>query len=478
DSQVSGGIFSISQLAGFLDERRIDVGIITDHDHVEVEYGLFPFRKLLTYKISRPSIRTIGINNYLNQIDTMDSSYTNLILLPGVEAVPFYRWTGCIFTRNLTLHDWHRHLLVFGLKNPKDLGNLPSIANNGAKRLSMNAIGMASIYLVLFFLGLKLRKRASVINMPSQKTRSMIRLRVPALHKQRRVRFWGNLIMLAGAFGFVYQLPFQENKNNPYDTVDSPAPYQELIDYVHENQGLVFWAHPEVQSAEYIHGIEAETFPYHQLLLKTQNYTGFAIFWEGMEQIGRPNGIWDLVLNQYCLGTRDQPIWAISELDFGDGNKPDNITESLTMLLVKEKSTAEVLSALRSGRMYATRNFVHRWLRVQEFSVGSRQRAFSGEQIVVDAESTATVKIIIDVQKSSNFMLQLIRNGKIIYIDHRSAAGQWHINFSDAELLNDRKSYYRFLVYENHWPVLASNPIFVLPSGVGFVQPPNDAKHQ
>jgi hypothetical protein len=80
----------------------------------------------------------------------------------------------------------------------------------------------------------------------------------------------------------------------------------------------------------------------------TRNYTGFAIFWEGMREIGKPGGVWDKVLKQFCEGQRKRPVWAIAELDFESDWAKNLVEETLTILLLKDR-TPEVVRAFRAG---------------------------------------------------------------------------------------------------------------------------------
>ena len=79
-------------------------------------------------------------------------------------------------------------------------------------------------------------------------------------------------------------------------------PYQDLINYVNKKGGLTFWAHPEHEEVVNVKGVRAVTKPYYEDLLRTDGYTGFSVFYEGYNKIGRPGGIWDKVLMEYCSG--------------------------------------------------------------------------------------------------------------------------------------------------------------------------------
>ncbi|MBU4445460.1 MAG: hypothetical protein L6422_06950 [Candidatus Marinimicrobia bacterium] len=92
DSKVSGGSYTISELAGIANSYGLDAAIITDHDNMKVSYGISPFQNFLKFSIQENSISKYGIEKYLQEIEQINKVYTNIILIPGVEAVPFYFW--------------------------------------------------------------------------------------------------------------------------------------------------------------------------------------------------------------------------------------------------------------------------------------------------------------------------------------------------------------------------------------------------
>ena len=495
DTQISGGKYSPEELAVFFEEQNLDVAFITDHDHVSAEYGFFPFRNVFKYRHHRPSIYTYGEGNYFNKINSINKQYPNIFVFPGIEAVPFYHWEGSLLQKNLRLKNWHRHLLVLGLNRAEDIEVLPSLINKQYSRYSALKIlaGIISflglIYCVLTYLKiLNTRKSPNSVqpnlHMVKNRTEKTVITKnghvieqmqnvlpysykisnYPSLKKQ------GNrgkkTLLIIGFFVCVLVIinsyPFKVQKYSQYDIDYGAQPYQDLIDYVNKKNGLIFWAHPEATFQSNVWKIEMDTPAYPELLLQTFNYTGFAIFWEGMKKVGCPGGIWDMVLNQYCTGHREKPVWAIGELDFEDSKDPKLLREALTPLWVQNKSEVAILNALKKGRMYATRNFAGDFIQVEKFSIGDKGRsafAISGEKLVF--QIAPTMNISFTISQNGAYRLELIRNGDIIQNFERSESGEWRIQFSDNEVPLKRKSYYRFLLYRNNWPVLASNPIFV-----------------
>lgn len=495
DTEISGGKYSPDELALFFKEQKLDAAFITDHDHVTVEYGFFPFRNVFKYRHDRPSVHTFGAENYITKIKELNRQNSDVFIFPGIEAVPFYNWEGSLFQKNLRLKNWHRHVLVLGLDNADIIEKLPSPINKqyggySFAKLFAGSLALASMaFLISIYLNIhrRLKNENQVrpnLELVKNRTETMAVTSSGRLMKQTRdvlpysykiskyparkkSGFRARKISVKVGFIFcmlvlVNNYPFKAQKYSQYEIDAGAQPYQDLIDYVNKNNGLVFWAHPEAENQADVWKIEMNTAAYPELLLQTFNYTGFAIFWEGMKKVGRPGGIWDMVLNQYCAGKRKKPVWAIGELDFEDENDPKLLRETLTSLWLREKSEAEILDALKKGRMFATRNFAGDFISLEKFFIQDKRgsaHAISGEELFCEAAPEVNIDFIIN--KTGEYRLELIRNGKVIKNFQRTGGGEWKIQFSDSELPWDQKSYYRFLLYRNNWAVLASNPIFV-----------------
>jgi len=137
---------------------------------------------------------------------------------------------------------------------------------------------------------------------------------------------------------------------DPYHGDQGAAPYQQLIDYVVQRGGLVFWAHPEVVH-QGRHGlIEDYTEPYLHLLEQTSGYHGFALTYWGYLSAVEPGQVWDRLLTDYCRGRRLQPAWIVGELDWR--NQERSLTAVTTRVVASSRSRGAVLEALRHGRMW------------------------------------------------------------------------------------------------------------------------------
>ncbi len=356
DSAVSGGPMPIVDLvkkASRADVRNdhgrgIQVVVLTDRDEAEIEYGVPLLRKLIRYRLTLPSIRTYGARRYLADIQAAQEQNPQLVVIPGAECLPFYYWEEdfslsalwrAVEKRDigqmLRLRKPHEHLLAIGLTEPKDYEEIPSLANGYLVVLSSAWLSLAA-YAAAAGWGVWLLRR---------RTRRSRRRRA-----RRAAAAW--LLIVGGAVLCAARLIDPPRQYDAYHGDAGAGPYQAFIDYVNDRGGLVFWAHPEVeQRVSYsspLGQIAAYTPSYADDLLWTRDYAGFAIFWEGMREIGKPGGVWDKVLKQYCEGQRKRPVWAIAELDYESDWAKNLVEETLTILLLKDRTPA-VVRAFRAG---------------------------------------------------------------------------------------------------------------------------------
>ena len=98
--------------------------VFTDSALRRWEYGLWPARAWIKRVIEQPSVRTFGAARYLDTLRHL--SAPQLLVLPGLEAAPFYYWRRSPFDRRGgQIRGWSQHLLVFGLDDPRAIQRLP-----------------------------------------------------------------------------------------------------------------------------------------------------------------------------------------------------------------------------------------------------------------------------------------------------------------------------------------------------------------
>lgn len=450
---VDAGGPTVAQAVGMVERAGLGVAIITPHDQSVVEYGLPPFRRLLKFGETRPSIRSYGAPRYVDEVAAADAQTPGVVTIHGAEAVPAYYWAGSLWGGPLTVKNIHKHLLVIGLPGPEDYERLPSVAAGFPVRFTIRCLpGLWPALLTLLgaFMIILARMR-SAKGMPQTMT--------PGL-----------LIAGLGVVFIIDRYPFCP-LYDPYHGDPGEGPYQAVIDYANARDALTFWAHPEVwqrtvrpapwPASMLVDSVAFETRPYASSLLQTTGYTGFAVFEEGMLAVGRPGGIWDQTLIEYCAGVRSKPVWAIGEVDFESPDPDDDITTCQTVFLVEDRTRNGVLQALREGRMYA-RRAPGLGLSIRDFTVSDtagQRYAAMGERLTLNGSPHIRIAMDFKTAPSRPVELVLIRGGtpiRTFYVTDTTP-----VTFEDPVLGGSGTTFYRFIAQMDGWPVLASNPVFV-----------------
>lgn len=458
DSTVSGGEFTPQEMADFLKKHDIQVGIFTDHDTVNWDYGFFPAKwligKLTGWLIASAfdragSVQSYGAEAYVDLINTIDEQEEDLILLPGVEAIPFFYWEGSLLFNTLSIHQVYKHLLAFGLPDPQDYDRLPSVGSGFFRTYGLHSI------LSLWPIGLL------ILIFQVFKATDDTQFR-------RIVRPIGTALIIVCLLFLTQNFPYAYPRYDQYHGDKGTQPYQDFIDFVENRGGMVFWAHPEIEVDKVIEKpplkVAMKTPPYHVDLLYTQNYTGFSAFFEGMKHIIPVGAIWDQILNEYCQDKRARPIWAIAEGDIeGDHFSPQ---ESETVFLLKERTQADALAALREGRIYAVAGPNAHHFTLESFTVSSPlNKSTSGQTLTADpGDVTVTATITFDSPTDKRRYVQatLIRDGEPI--GNFKGEGSLEIEYQEqSKLRADRLHYYRIDANAPNQTRLLSNPIFLKP---------------
>ena len=488
DSNVSGGRYSPEKLVDMAEQAGLDALIFCDHDRFGVEYGIPPFRNLIKKRFTNPSLESFGFDRYLRLLDSLDRATPALAIIPGAEVNPLYYWSEDPFREtlsqgfdldrftfnSLTLKNWHQHLMVIGLSNPGDYQDLPAtaskihppfkyyfslIAQSGFSALLKSPLVTIFFAGIGILLGIRLffKRSANQVDFYGQ----TLKVKRKPLRKTAAILITFCLALIIDRY------PFTPWLNSPYGKDDRTAATQRLIDYVAEKGGLIYFAHPEAGNETRLNDIKISTLPAANLLLKTENYTGFAVFGEGFREVGAPGGIWDRTLRQYCAGERSHPVWAVGELDF-EGDLPDRFLEEVsTFVWAEENSPAAILQALAAGRCYASQFFAPRFLRLKEWSITSVSNPKSA---VVSGENLSSAdSIILNIEigfapgedippEAKDFSLFIVRDGKIIHKVHFKES----LKLKFRDLPPEDISYYRlWLIQGEHNPIIAANPIFV-----------------
>lgn len=444
DTTIGDGMFSPEEMVRKVKEAGLKVAVVTDKDNQKVEYGIPPLRKIIRKTEERQSVRTYGAKDYLDLVDGIGKQNPDMTIIAGLEAVPFYYWEGSYFNRDLKLMNFHKHLLVIGLEKPEDIKGIPSVCCNNPVLFNWWCL-LNAWPLLLLPAGLWL-----VLN----KKTEYVSLQQLVVKKEKRPYFVpGLLILLSGLLFSINNIPFCKPLYDQYHGDRGLLPYQTFIDYVENKGGMVFWAHPDVDSRYKQQRIEVNTPPYSDELLRTSNYTGFAVLLEGMKTTGRPGGIWDAVLKQYLNGQRRRPVWAIGELDF---NPSTWMGETQTVFLVDRNNRQEILKAMREGRMYAVSGDPKPVLDAfQVWDDKNNAWVEMGGTAAVGNNVRLRIHVRLPEAKKKNMKLKLIREGAVI--KEIDLDMELETELTDDGPEKGRKTYYRIDIDGK----LISNPIFV-----------------
>ena len=198
-----------------------------------------------------------------------------------------------------------------------------------------------------------------------------------------------------------------------------------------------------------------ETAPYYHELLNTKDYTGFAVFAEGMKHSGIPGGVWDQVLIEYINGERKKPVWAIGELDYEEG---DWMGETQTVFLLKKLTKEDVLAALRDGRMYSVIGNVKTpkpaLERFQIWDDSSQKWVEMGQTVNVKEATKMRIKLSLPAGQNQTGELKIIREGEVVKVINVTSSYEDIIDFDYRK--PNGKTYYRV----DYNGTLISNPIF------------------
>ena len=440
-SRFSDGCSSVQELQTLAQHRGLDGLIFGDHDQKSLEYGIWPFERILKKKDQHPSLLASGAATFISEIRRLNDADADQVLIPAVESAPFYYWTGRLFENNLTAHDWGKHLLIVGLPSAVDYEQLPILNSNFSTEYSQRFLLPFVIFCALFLLGTfcfykKWRPKTSLL--------------------------WMVLMALLAANNH----PLRSSPFDPYHGSQGVKPYQELIDYAVSRGALVFWNHLETATAMGRGGesMKLETPPHAQDLLATRNYTGFQMLHDSPVTAADPGREWDQVLNEYLAGKRSQPVWGYGANDFHcegqDGHKLGGVR---TIVVVRQKDEPAVIQAMREGRMYAVRQAdASNRLALDSFALSdpaTGQRALWAGQLVSQGFPQLNAEIRATGGLTRPVNISIIRNGR--EVQRETVTLPYHLQWRDTTVDRSAPAYYRLIIDAGESDRLLTNPIFV-----------------
>lgn len=445
------GAASPEELARAARGAGVEALILTDHLLERVAYAPWPVGRVMGVAVSRPSVMRLGIGRYFEAVARAAKAVPGVVLIPGVEVSPFARFHGSPLDGSLELRDWHRHALVIGLEDPVLLAGLPITGNRGGGAWSPWSLGFL-LPLALFAWSLRRLAR------PVWREVHLGGYRL----RRRRLPAGAALLGLLSGGILIAGFPFRVERFGAVGPDPGSEPYRAFAEEAARRGAVVSWAHPEAAAAAELRGVRAHTRPYPELVRETAAHA-FGALPEGTERLIPPGALWDLALRDHLEGRRPLPTFALAELDEHRAAVAVDFRLLQTVFLVREKSAAGLLEALRAGRFYA------RWtpaggtpLRLERFTVEAAE-ADGGTALQGGTVRTAAIVRIRFALEGGGppVAVRLIRDGVVVWSDRRIPPFDRTI-----EERVERPTCYRLDVEGPYPSRLLANPIFVVPAGI------------
>ncbi|MDW8055324.1 MAG: PHP domain-containing protein [Elusimicrobiota bacterium] len=427
-SSISGGKNSVEQIVAKAKEFGIESIVLTDHLIREVEFGLWPLRKVLKLTKTYPSVFRFGIKNYLKTIEKISRCYPDIILVSGVEVTPYYYWS--VEENNLIANNLHTHLLLIGLEKEQNYKRLPVLGNElGSGLFNIKLILLIALLVIL-----------SIV-----------------------LRSW-KLLAISTVL-VLYNYPFKSLPFNQYVNRENIA-YQYLFDYITKTQNYIIsiWSHPEATNYEKKTPLTrigkltvcTRTIPYEDMLVTTKGYDGFSIFAEGYRKVGNPLGIWDFILKEYIDGKREKPVWCYSEVDLVEVD--DEIYFRKNILYVSSKTYENVVRSLKRGNLYAVWRNKDRELVLNNFRLNDDTAVFGETYDIVSDKLKIEFELNFSDNKQEKVKIWIIRNNEIVYNQEKLIPTK--VTYYDKTFAK-KHSYYRVFIQGEYPHMLATNPVFI-----------------
>ena len=437
-TRFSRGCSTLRDVAEMARAKGIDTVIFGDQARDSLEYGVVPLERIIRKRNENASILTMGAPAYIAEVNDNDKQFEETILISGSEVAPFYYWTGSVLNGNLIANNPDKHLFIVGFDEPEIYEQLPILDSNFSKRYLTHYQNYFYGYLIFFLLFLTIFLKG---------------------YKKKLTRVFAGVMFLLA----LNNIPFKSSPFSQYKGDLGTEPYQELIDYVTSNGGLIFWNHMEAPNKIKQKGrVSYKTEPYPEDLVLTSGYTGFQSVADFPIMQIEPGNEWDNVLNKYLEGTRKKPVWGYGGNNYLCENGGTKLGEIRTIFLVRQKSRDEILEAMASGRMYAVRQTGDERISLDNFTLSdiiSGQQATMGEELISNDFPELKIKVRMTSGTEKTVRLSVIRNG--IEVKQEKVSLPYELTWRDVNLnKNNGPLFYRLKVEADSKNYLVSNPIF------------------
>ena len=412
-SDTSTGDFGLEALVALADQQGIGALLLAENYRLRVTYGLPPFRALTRIGFQERSVGDAP-ERYLAGVAEVRRRLPHVLLIPGVEVMPHYYWTGSPLALDMTVHNLQKNILVFGVSDPAALRALPSAGHPSAGHYTLQSVADALPVLLAVPGVIALLRRRPV-------RRRLGRGAVIVVRRRAWVR--GTLLGAIGVTALVRGWPFTAD---PFSTSSDPgiAPYQALIDRVEQLGGATVWSFPEARDVgeDRIGPVRVArlTEPHADDLLKSFRYTAFGAVYEDTSTFERPGGGWDRLLGDYVRGERSRPAWAVAESGFHGLTAGKQVGPLQTVFLVTERSEAGVLDALRRGRMYAVQRTRELGFDLAQLTVtAGGASAGAGETLQVPPGTRIELAVAVEASdgRAHDVRVVIVANGRAVALE-------------------------------------------------------------
>jgi PHP domain-containing protein len=458
-SDASTGSDSLESLVAQARSYGIDAIILTDNFLLRYEYGLFPLRGLIRRTVTLPSIMSSGVDRYLEAIREVNRRHPEVLVLPGVEVMPHYYWTGSLFRKDLTLHDAQKNILVVGLPADTDYKRLPVAGNYASYEYGwLSVLWLSPVLLV-----------APAMWLLNRRVERKVRVGWTFMIVRTRLVVQGVALLIVAGLLLFNNYPFGQPPFDVYQDGNGLQPHQHLIQYVRERGGLTVWSMPEVRDFNrYGFGrlgvVTVKTDPYPDALRQTTDYTAFGALYFDTITMTDAGGVWDAVLGDYASGRRTTPVWGVGEAAFhGRGHAGKELFDVETIVWVRERTEPALLDALEKGRMYTLLRSKEYGLILNEFTLISEatgEASVSGQTLRVPASSPILVRLAVssDDGRSRQTPVLVIRSGRLMKTGTETVP--FTLTLRDTAPSVGDMSYYRLMIGTGDHRIV-SNPIFI-----------------
>src|SRR5207249_12167394 len=126
-SDLTTGALPLDEVARIAESSGLSAIFLAENYLLRVEYGLPPFRALTRVTKEETSVLGgAGTTQFLERVAATRRNYPRTPIVPGVEVMPHYFWTGSPASLSMTLHHVQKNLLVFGISEDRKSTRLNS----------------------------------------------------------------------------------------------------------------------------------------------------------------------------------------------------------------------------------------------------------------------------------------------------------------------------------------------------------------